>query len=62
MGYCRRIFTPAQPVYPAASLRDFLSGALTFAVYEAKHIPEYFESSPLGRLYAAKGAVSLEGV
>jgi hypothetical protein len=29
MGYCCRIFTPAQPVYPAASLRDFLSGALT---------------------------------
>jgi magnesium chelatase family protein len=27
MGYCCRIFTPAQPVYPAASLRDFLSGA-----------------------------------
>src|ERR1019366_929346 len=28
-GHCCRIFTPAQPVYPAASLRDFLSGALT---------------------------------
>ena len=27
MGYCCRIFTPVQPVYPAASLRDFLSGA-----------------------------------
>jgi hypothetical protein len=27
MGYCCRIFTPAQPAYPAASLRDFLSGA-----------------------------------
>src|ERR1700694_1224875 len=27
MGYCCRIFTPAQPVYPAASVRDFLSGA-----------------------------------
>jgi hypothetical protein len=26
-GHCCRIFTPAQPVYPAASLRDFLSGA-----------------------------------
>jgi hypothetical protein len=26
--YCRT-FAPAQPVYPAASLRDFLSGALT---------------------------------
>ncbi|MGB8411466.1 MAG: FkbM family methyltransferase [Candidatus Binatus sp.] len=24
---CCRIFTPAQPVYPAASVRDFLSGA-----------------------------------
>jgi len=29
MGYCCRIFTPVQPVYPAASVRDFLSGALT---------------------------------
>jgi hypothetical protein len=29
MGYCCRIFTPAQPVYPAASMRDFLSGAHT---------------------------------
>ena len=28
MGYCCRIFTPVQPVYPAASVRDFLSGAL----------------------------------
>ena len=28
MGHCCRIFTPAQPVYPAASVRDFLSGAL----------------------------------
>jgi hypothetical protein len=28
-GHCCRIFTPAQPVYPAASLRDFLSGAYT---------------------------------
>src|ERR1700724_3787226 len=27
MGYCCRIFTPVQPVYPAASLRDFLSAA-----------------------------------
>jgi hypothetical protein len=27
MGYCCRIFTPVQPDYPAASLRDFLSGA-----------------------------------
>jgi hypothetical protein len=27
MGYCCRIFTPVQPVYPAASVRDFLSGA-----------------------------------
>jgi hypothetical protein len=27
MGYCCRIFSPAQPVYPAASVRDFLSGA-----------------------------------
>src|SRR3984893_18103737 len=31
MGYCCRIFTPAQPVYPAASVRDFLSGAYTFS-------------------------------
>ena len=31
MGYCCRIFTPAQPVYPAASVRDFLSGAYTSA-------------------------------
>jgi len=29
MGYCCRIFTPVQPVYPAASVRDFVSGALT---------------------------------
>ena len=29
MGYCCRIFTPVQPDYPAASLRDFLSGAHT---------------------------------
>jgi hypothetical protein len=30
MGYCCRIFTPVQPVYPAAaSVRDFLSGALS---------------------------------
>jgi hypothetical protein len=28
MGHCCRIFTPVQPVYPAASVRDFLSGAL----------------------------------
>jgi glycogen phosphorylase len=28
MGYCCRIFTPVQPVYSAASVRDFLSGAL----------------------------------
>jgi hypothetical protein len=28
MGHCCRIFTPAQPVYPVASVRDFLSGAL----------------------------------
>src|SRR6266481_2850754 len=27
MGYCCRIFTPVQPVHPAALLRDFLSGA-----------------------------------
>ena len=27
MGYCCWIFTPAQPVYPTASVRDFLSGA-----------------------------------
>src|SRR5258708_16056936 len=27
---CCRIFTPALPDYPAASLRDFLSGASTF--------------------------------
>jgi hypothetical protein len=27
MGYCCRILTPAQPVYPASSMRDFLSGA-----------------------------------
>jgi hypothetical protein len=33
MGYCCRIFTPVQPVYPAASVRDFLSGALTEARY-----------------------------
>ena len=26
---CCRIFTPVQPVYPAASRRDFLSGAYT---------------------------------
>jgi hypothetical protein len=31
-GHCCRIFTPAQPVYPAASLRDFLSGAYTSAI------------------------------
>ena len=30
MGYCCRIFTPAQPVYPiATSVRDFVFGALT---------------------------------
>jgi hypothetical protein len=36
MGYCCRIFTPVQPVYPAASLRDFLSGAYTklSAIYD----------------------------
>ena len=28
MGYCCRIFTPVQPVPPAASVRDFLFGAL----------------------------------
>ena len=27
---CCRIFTPAQPAYPAASVRDYCSGALTF--------------------------------
>ena len=32
MGYCCRIFTPAQPVYPAASVRDFLSGVYTQAL------------------------------
>ena len=31
MGYRCRIFTPAQPVCPAASLRDFLSGAYSYA-------------------------------
>jgi hypothetical protein len=35
MDYCCRIFTPVQPVYPAASLRDFLSGAYT-SEYHAK--------------------------
>jgi hypothetical protein len=34
MGYCCRIFTPAQPVYPAASMRDFLSGAHTCLLLE----------------------------
>jgi hypothetical protein len=29
MGYCCRIFTPMQPVYPATLLGDFLSGACT---------------------------------
>src|SRR5229473_653792 len=29
--YCR-IFTPVQPDYPAASLRDFLSGAYTSTI------------------------------
>jgi hypothetical protein len=28
MGYCCRIFTPVQPVYPTASVKDFVSGAL----------------------------------
>jgi hypothetical protein len=37
MGYCCRIFTPAQPVYPVASMRDFLSGAYTFARGEAEN-------------------------
>jgi len=32
MGYCCRIFSPAQPVYPVASVRDFLSGAYTVGV------------------------------
>ena len=32
MGHCCRIFTPVQPVYPAASVRDFLSGALNLLV------------------------------
>jgi hypothetical protein len=27
-----RIFSPAQPVYPVASVRDFLSGAYTVGV------------------------------
>jgi len=34
MGYCCRIFTPVQPVYPAASVWDFLSGALMYFVGE----------------------------
>src|SRR5215468_9291496 len=38
---CCRIFTPAQPLYPLTSLRDFISGAYTqwhFPLLQACHI------------------------
>ena len=40
MGYCCRIFTPVQPVYPAASVRDFVSGALNLLAGRARSIGE----------------------
>jgi hypothetical protein len=39
MGHCCRIFTPAQPVYPVASVRDFLSGALRVPMLVKPHLP-----------------------
>src|SRR5213076_802522 len=38
MGYCCRIFTPVQPVYPAASVRDFLSGALSTLTVDVHYL------------------------
>jgi hypothetical protein len=45
MGYCCRIFTPVQPVYPAAPLRDFLSGA--YSLYVGNRIRHIRTLQPL---------------
>ena len=47
MGYCCRIFTPVQPVYPAASVRDFVSGALIGAAI-SDYYPKISLSGALG--------------
>jgi Rieske oxygenase family protein len=52
MGYCCRIFTPVQPAYPAASVRDFVSGALTrsFTGIEGIHVQDQAITESMGEI------------